>query len=319
MTPADPLAVRQRAASSLRLGAALPNQVLLPELRPVGFLGYPEMSGANFWEFLRRLGAWSGDGKVAVISMDPDYVERTDGLHGAFEIPLSSSAHNYRAELDRNFPAGQYLPDLLISKALAWLPRSRVWAIYGEREVSTVVVASRRAPEPSFEEMARESGLPPLTLEEILDIARMDFGLYDQAPELSRPGSRERWEAYAAEFRRNYGTGDPAGHGAEGSPRAAEMRARAVAIAQETLQGQRDLLNGCRLLVTLLGADLAETEAGRAIIGLTAELKDVPDQGSRPLYAEGYLRRVDAKVERHLQTARPPVIEACRRIIELYG
>ncbi|MGH9505295.1 MAG: hypothetical protein ACRD13_00075 [Terriglobales bacterium] len=43
-----------------------------------------------------------------MISLDPGEVEQTGGLHGAFEIPLSETAQNYRIEFGRSCPAGQH-------------------------------------------------------------------------------------------------------------------------------------------------------------------------------------------------------------------
>ena len=67
------------------------------------------------------------------------------------------------------------------------------------------------------------------------------------------------------------------------------------------------------------GVGLAATEAGRVIVGVDDELADVPDPAKRSMYADDYLKRVDASAERYLQAARPSVLDACREIVGLYG
>lgn len=180
--------------------------MLAAPYKTIGFLEYTVMSGAEYWALLGRLGAWSGDDRVGVVALRPDYVQATGGQEGAFEIRLSSSADQYHSDVRRGINPG-YADCLYIAEAVTWVPPSGAWVAYGERDVTTIVVGARQGSRPEFGEMARGCRLRPLALEEILDIAKLDFGLYDRAPESSRPGSRERWEAYAAEFRRNYDLG----------------------------------------------------------------------------------------------------------------
>lgn len=59
--------------------------------------------------------------------------------------------------------------------------------------------------------MAEQSCMRPWPLEEILDLAKLDFGFYSRAGQHSTPGSREAWVACASEFPRNHSEVAPAG------------------------------------------------------------------------------------------------------------
>lgn len=132
---------------------------------------------------------------IRLVTTEPDFAALNDDAH-TVAIPVAGSFEDYI----KVFLANDRTLDTMY--AGAWFSDSAQWGIWGVRMLSTMVVGFRREPPKPFAELARECGLRPQTMDEILDLTRLDFGIgYSKPP---KPEWVDKYEQYCAEFRRNY-------------------------------------------------------------------------------------------------------------------
>jgi len=93
-----------------------------------------------------------------------------------------------------------------------------------------------------------------------------------------------------------------------------------VAVAQGMLDGDIDLVAGCRKLVSLhRQAGNPDDPAISTIVGIESETEEFPVGAAREFWAEADLARKDEELFQYLELARPILIEACREILKATG
>lgn len=102
----------------------------------------------------------------------------------------------------------------------------------------------------------------------------------------------------------------------------AEAKRRIVAEASLMLDGQRDLLQGCRNVVRFR-AGLSRPEMSdddlMYMVAVESELDDVPVGPARPHWAPDVLAEKDRKARDYLSTIRDGLLEACRALVQKWG
>ena len=99
-----------------------------------------------------------------------------------------------------------------------------------------------------------------------------------------------------------------------------EPLADVLRIASGMLSGKVDLIAGSRKLCELrylIGEP--DNPVFLPIIGFESDTDDYPLGVSRQLYNPAYLQEVEKEVAQYVQTAKPAVLAACRRILETLG
>lgn len=210
--PPDRLPPLRRALERvIEPAKSLPQQAFRPGYGAFAFLEFAEMSSPEFWFFLRRLGGWSGDRTVTTFCLDPPQEEflSTFGRLGAVEAALTSRFREYCTAL-RDPEAARPRFDLVAGMLRgAWFPPSLKWAAVGERTLSTIVFGFSGGP-PPFSEFASDCGLKSHSLDEMLEIAKLDFGIYPH--KLTSAAALSAWQSYCLQLRGNYGGARSPGH-----------------------------------------------------------------------------------------------------------
>ena len=99
---------------------------------------------------------------------------------------------------------------------------------------------------------------------------------------------------------------------------ARDARQVILETARAMLSGELDLVNGARRLCELRHEISAtESELFCAIIGFESETDDYPVGDARQRFDQEYLRKLDEEICPYLEEARPGVIAACEKIIEV--
>lgn len=198
VTSVERVALASKFGTVFIRGQELPAPVFKPGYHTFSFIEFVEMSGGEFWHLLQRLACWSQDTVINLVDSHIDFVKAGELGDDSYHLlsRIAGTAEDYKGGLIAN---DRRLDGML---AGAWFPDSCEWGIWGELTVSTLVVGFRRPPPKPFAELAAECGLRPWTLDEILHLAQLDFGIFPREP--AKPANLEAYEKYCAEFRRNY-------------------------------------------------------------------------------------------------------------------
>lgn len=96
--------------------------------------------------------------------------------------------------------------------------------------------------------------------------------------------------------------------------------AEVVATAQAMLQGEMDLIEGCRRLCSLR-FKLADPQNAvfLPIRAIESETDHFPLGEVRNRCAPDYLHRMDAEMERYLADAREDILKGCREIVRVFA
>jgi len=98
-----------------------------------------------------------------------------------------------------------------------------------------------------------------------------------------------------------------------------EARARIVSVAEAMIQGDMQLIQGCRTICGLLSdTSESEREAFLAIRGIESETDHFPLGEVRKECSPDYLKRMNAEMERHIEAARRDILDACRELIKIF-
>lgn len=97
-------------------------------------------------------------------------------------------------------------------------------------------------------------------------------------------------------------------------------RAQIVSIAKEMLSGTMDLIAGSRKLCDLRHAiGESENPVFFSIVGFESETDDYPLGEERQQYDSNQLQQLDKDIQKYVEHAKPSVLAACRRILEMLG
>lgn len=89
-----------------------------------------------------------------------------------------------------------------------------------------------------------------------------------------------------------------------------------IAIATSMISGEKNLIEGCRILTGLrFEIDNPDDDAFIVFRGVDSETDGYPLGKVRDGYNTEYLRRLDCDMDRYLEKAKPDIIEACEEII----
>jgi hypothetical protein len=98
-----------------------------------------------------------------------------------------------------------------------------------------------------------------------------------------------------------------------------QVRRVIVGIARAMLDGEFDLVTGCRKLNALVrNVDPFSDTLFNPIIGFESETDHYPEAGARGLYQREYLECLDREIEIYSDQARPAMLDICRQIIAEY-
>lgn len=93
-----------------------------------------------------------------------------------------------------------------------------------------------------------------------------------------------------------------------------------VAIAQSIINGQKNVVESLRKMLTLLHkTSYIDDEIFLPIRGVEAETDEYPLGDAREGYSKAYLQRQDEEMEEYLEKVRIPLIEACKNIVCKYN
>lgn len=189
-----------------------PERVFADSLGHFGFIEHAEASGLEIWSLLQALASQYGDRVISIVSIEPDAfgeLRPEYGEAGVQALAVGAAGGDYHRLLTENVATSRdgVGLDLYMLPVLAWLPDSLQWAAWGERDFSTIVFGFRRPPAPSFADLARASGLRPWSLDDVCENVLNDFRAHPKTK--PRPEAVAAWQAYCAEFRRNYGEPQP--------------------------------------------------------------------------------------------------------------
>jgi hypothetical protein len=97
-------------------------------------------------------------------------------------------------------------------------------------------------------------------------------------------------------------------------------RAQIITIAEEMVSGKMDLVSGARKLCNLRHAiGESENPVFFPIVGFESETDDYPVGGERQQYDSNQLQQLDKEIQEYVEQAKPSVLAACRRILEMLG
>jgi len=102
------------------------------------------MSG-EFWETVRSLSRQSLDDELLMAVLDPDpvsYFKSHFGCYGWVRLPVAMTNHQYW-ELINKAPTDSPADSILgVAERIAWVPQSKKWCIWGERESGLCIIGS---------------------------------------------------------------------------------------------------------------------------------------------------------------------------------
>ena len=97
-------------------------------------------------------------------------------------------------------------------------------------------------------------------------------------------------------------------------------RVQIITIAEGMLSGKIDLIAGSRKLCNLRhGIGESENPAFLPIIGFESQTDDYPVGEQRQQYNQNYLQQLDKETQDFVEQAKPALLAACRRILEMLG
>jgi hypothetical protein len=101
-----------------------------------------------------------------------------------------------------------------------------------------------------------------------------------------------------------------------------EAKRRIVAEASLMLNGQRDLLEGCRRIVRyragLSKQDLSDDDLMFMVV-VESELDDVPTGPARPHWAPEALAEKDRKARDYIGRVQEELLKACQALVQKWG
>jgi len=91
-------------------------------------------------------------------------------------------------------------------------------------------------------------------------------------------------------------------------------------VARKALDGEIDIIEGCRLLVKLASRlEVSESDALKTIIAIESETEALPLGEFRSLWNPESLAKKDAEFAPYIEQVRPLVLEAFRALVQEYS
>ena len=99
-----------------------------------------------------------------------------------------------------------------------------------------------------------------------------------------------------------------------------ENRKKLVKVSQNILNGQIELIEGCREIVNLRGVLNAEDDdIFDPILVIDSETDHFPRGEVRSYYNKEKLKEIDESSRVYLEKAKPDIIEACNQIVKKFS
>jgi hypothetical protein len=92
-----------------------------------------------------------------------------------------------------------------------------------------------------------------------------------------------------------------------------------VNVANAMLQGEVNLIEGCRRICNLRDQIDSENKVFLAIEGIESDTDHFPLGKFREQCAPDYLKKMDNEMDRYVEDAREDILKACREIIRVFA
>jgi hypothetical protein len=185
-------AIMETLNSAALVSSELPQRVFRLGYGRFHFFEFDLTFSEKFWAVIQKIAFQS---RINMVSIDPDPVEyffKEFGQFGAIQVNASATADEYYEALCAH-PPSYPLDSLFHSETLAWFPDSALWLVWGERGYGVAVLGLHKDFDSPIDRIARDAGMPLLSLDEALsDIVSLNFR--DSAA----------FEAFSIDFKTNY-------------------------------------------------------------------------------------------------------------------
>jgi hypothetical protein len=136
----------KRIEAAFLIKAGLPSQVFRPGFSSFAFEEFDWTLSDTFWPSVQGLAKAEGDDSILVAVLNPNpetYFKKEFGYYNWLCIPTSQPEEVY-LQLINSHPDGSEADSIRAnSDKVVWISNSCNWAIWGERELDTCVLATR--------------------------------------------------------------------------------------------------------------------------------------------------------------------------------
>jgi hypothetical protein len=97
----------------------------------------------EFWETVQKLSQLSSDVELLMAVLDPDplsFFQFHFGHFGWARLPVAMTRRQYWEYIDVARPGNVADSILVVSQRIAWVPRSKKWCVWGERDSGLCVI-----------------------------------------------------------------------------------------------------------------------------------------------------------------------------------
>lgn len=123
----------------------LPEQVFARGYKEFRFAEFDVVMSPEFWGELQALLSASNSRALTLNVLDPspDYFMREFGKSGSFRLDVSASPSQYGCALEQGPEGSPADAPLYNSTVVAWVPDSKRWCIWGQRETDLCVLGMK--------------------------------------------------------------------------------------------------------------------------------------------------------------------------------
>lgn len=128
-------------------GNNLPNNVFNKRFTYYFFNQFDWAMSPDIWEEIKKISTLTKDNHILMAVLDPDpvtYYKRNFDYYNWAKLPISCSADEYMALLSLEPPDSPADAVIFNSEIIVWLPPSKKWAIFGNKDRNLCVLGTNK-------------------------------------------------------------------------------------------------------------------------------------------------------------------------------